>query len=154
MNLKLWEKEQGSLHPPPPILRLDTTRRLLLLLLHAMSPAMAAHNKMLLNAKSSRANAFQRWRMQRFVSNDDAMGVVQLLLLQHLSFFFFFLPTETNSWPRCKDSPATQNSRITGAAGKSNCQILCTCTIPKPQQQQKQQQQLLKPCRTCRQDFD
>jgi len=97
MNLKLWEKEQGSLHPPPPILRLDTTRRLLLLLLHAMSPAMAAHNKMLLNAKSSRANAFQRWRMQRFVSNDDAMGVVQLLLLlQHLSFFFF-LPTETNS---------------------------------------------------------
>jgi hypothetical protein len=99
MNLKLWEKEQGSLHPPPPILRLDTTRRLLLLL-HAMSPAMATHNKMLLNAKSSRANAFQRWRMQRFVSNDDAMGVAQLLLLQHLSFFFFFfflLPTETKS---------------------------------------------------------
>jgi hypothetical protein len=100
VNLKLWEKEQGSLHPPPPILRLDTTRRLLQLL-HAMSPAMATHNKMLLNAKSSRANAFQRWRMQRFVSNDDAMGVAQLLLLQHLSFFFvvvfFFLPTETKS---------------------------------------------------------
>jgi hypothetical protein len=97
INLKLWEKEQGSLHPPPPILRLDTTRRLLLLQ-HAMSPAMSTHNKMLLNAKSSRANAFQRWRMQRFVSNDDAMGVAQLLLLQHLSFFFFFfLPTETKS---------------------------------------------------------
>jgi hypothetical protein len=98
MNLKLWEKEQGSLHPPSPILRLDTTRRLLLLL-HAMSPAMGTHNKMLLNAKSSRANAFQRWRMQRFVSNDDAMGVAQLL--QHLFFFFFFfffffLPTKLN----------------------------------------------------------
>jgi hypothetical protein len=73
------------------------------------------------------------------------MGVAQLLLQQHLSFFFF-LPTETKSWPRCKVSPATKNSRITGASGKSNRQILWTYTIPKPQQQQQQQQQLLKPC--------